>query len=66
MPQKENRKIVRIGKTSLGIILPKAWLRYFSINAGDEVEVISNGHITVRPLITKTNNAGPFSSEESA
>jgi antitoxin component of MazEF toxin-antitoxin module len=50
MPQKENRKIVRIGKTSLGVILPKAWLRYFAIDAGDQVEVVSNGNIVVKPL----------------
>jgi len=49
MPQKENRKIVRIGKTSLGVILPRAWLRYFSIGAGDEVEVVTNRHIVVKP-----------------
>jgi bifunctional DNA-binding transcriptional regulator/antitoxin component of YhaV-PrlF toxin-antitoxin module len=50
MPQKENRKIIRIGKTSMGIILPKAWLRYFALNAGDKVEVITNGSVTVKPL----------------
>jgi antitoxin component of MazEF toxin-antitoxin module len=50
MPQKENRKIIRIGKTSMGVILPKAWLRYFSINAGDQVEVIINNQITIKPL----------------
>jgi antitoxin component of MazEF toxin-antitoxin module len=49
-PHIENRKIIRIGKTSLGIILPKAWLRYFAIEAGDEVEVTSNGQVTVKPL----------------
>lgn len=56
MPQKENRKIVRIGKTSMGIILPKAWLRYFALNAGDQVEVVSNGSVTVKPL-TKISTA---------
>lgn len=56
MPQKENRKIVRIGKTSMGIILPKAWLRYFALNAGDQVEVVSNGSVTVKPL-TKIRQA---------
>jgi antitoxin component of MazEF toxin-antitoxin module len=50
MPQKENRKIVRIGKTSLGVILPKAWLRYYRLEASDEVEIISNGHIHVKPV----------------
>ncbi|MCW4046358.1 MAG: AbrB/MazE/SpoVT family DNA-binding domain-containing protein [Candidatus Bathyarchaeota archaeon] len=56
MPQKENRKIVRIGKTSMGITLPKAWLRYFALNAGDQVEVVSNGSIIVKPL-TKIRQA---------
>lgn len=50
MPQKENRKIVRIGKTSLGVILPRAWLRFFDLDAGDEIEIISNGKVTVKPL----------------
>jgi bifunctional DNA-binding transcriptional regulator/antitoxin component of YhaV-PrlF toxin-antitoxin module len=62
MPQKENRKIVRIGKTSLGIILPKAWLRYFSINAGHKVEVISNGYVTIKPL--NKNNETTLSASE--
>ena len=50
MPQKELRKIVRIGQTSMGVILPRAWLRYFALNEGDQVEMISNGKVTVAPL----------------
>jgi antitoxin component of MazEF toxin-antitoxin module len=50
MPQKQNRKIVRIGKTSLAVILPKPWLRYYNLEAGDQVEVISNNKVTVRSL----------------
>jgi len=56
IPQIERRKIVRIGKTSLGVILPKPWLRYFSLDAGDEIEVLSNGSITVKPLTTKNKH----------
>jgi hypothetical protein len=55
MPHIENRKIIRIGKTSLGVILPKAWLRYFSVQAGDIVELVSNGHITITPPIKTPN-----------
>lgn len=51
MPQRENRKIVRVGKTSLGVILPRAWLRYFSLEHGDMVEVIVNGCVTIKPLV---------------
>ena len=55
MPHKENRKIIRIGETSLGIILPKAWLCYFSLHAGEEVEIISNGQIIVKPISKNSN-----------
>ncbi len=57
MPQQENRKIIRIGNTSLGVILPRAWLRYFSLSAGDEVEVVSNGNIIVKPLSKKAHES---------
>ncbi len=50
MPTKDKRKIVRLGKTSLGVILPKGWLRYFDLKAGDEVEVITDGNVVVQPL----------------
>jgi antitoxin component of MazEF toxin-antitoxin module len=65
MPQQENRKIIRIGKTSLGVILPRAWLRYFSLSAGDEVEVVSNGNIIVKPLSKETNKNLTATSEGS-
>jgi antitoxin component of MazEF toxin-antitoxin module len=65
MPQQENRKIIRIGKTSLGVILPRAWLRYFSLSAGDEVEVVSNGHIIVKPLSRTTRKTATSTPEGS-
>jgi antitoxin component of MazEF toxin-antitoxin module len=59
MPQKENRKLVQIGKTSVGVILPKAWLRYFSLEHGDKVEVVSNGNITIKPLVKDPAKESP-------
>ena len=64
MPQRENRKIIKIGNTSLGVILPKAWLRYFSLNAGDEIEIVSNGHIVIKPLVKTPSK--PTSTEVTA
>ena len=49
MPHKENRKLVRIGNTSLGVIIPKSWLRFYKLKYGDNVEVISNGSIEIKP-----------------
>jgi antitoxin component of MazEF toxin-antitoxin module len=60
MPQTENRKIIRIGKTSLGVILPKPWLTYFSLQAGDKVEVVSNGQIIIKPQIRTENTNSPI------
>jgi antitoxin component of MazEF toxin-antitoxin module len=55
--QTEKRKIVRIGKTSLGVILPRAWLRYFSINAGDQVQLVINNQIRIKPTPNKAAEA---------
>jgi antitoxin component of MazEF toxin-antitoxin module len=50
MAQVENRKLIRIGKTSLAVILPKSWLRHFNLDYGDEVEVESNSSIVIKRL----------------
>jgi len=49
MAHKQTRKIVRIGNTSLAVIIPKPWLQYYNLGYGDELEVISNGCIRIRP-----------------
>ncbi len=50
IPHKENRKIIRVGNTSLAVILPISWLRYYNLSYGDSVEVISNEAIEIKPL----------------
>jgi antitoxin component of MazEF toxin-antitoxin module len=51
VPQKETRKIIKIGNTSLGVILPKGWLQYAGLRHGDRVEVVTNGVVTVKPIM---------------
>lgn len=51
MPHKENRKLIRVGKSSFGVILPRAWLRYYDLKYGDSVEVVSNGSIEIKPQV---------------
>jgi antitoxin component of MazEF toxin-antitoxin module len=55
MPHEEVRKIVRIGNSSLAIILPKSWLRYNKLHAKDKVKVISDGSVVIEPLTDKEN-----------
>ena len=49
MPQLEQRTISRVGCTSLMITLPKGWLRFHNLKAGDKVDVVTNGELLVRP-----------------
>jgi len=53
MPHKEKRRIIRVGTTSFGVILPMAWLRYYGFPS--EVEVISNDEVVIKPLKKKVN-----------
>ena len=50
MPHRNLRKLTRIGNSSLGVIIPKDWLRYYNLKYGDKVEVISNGSIEIKPF----------------
>ena len=49
MPLLEKRKIYAAG-SSLAVTLPKGWLNYFGIKAGDEVEIVANGNLVIRPI----------------
>jgi antitoxin component of MazEF toxin-antitoxin module len=49
MPLLENRKIYAAGR-SLAITLPRGWLRYLGLKAGDEVEIVANGNLVIRPV----------------
>ncbi len=37
------------------VTLPKGWLRYMGIKAGDKVEVITNGEIIIRQKQRKSS-----------
>lgn len=50
IPSKFEHKLVRIGESSVGVILPKAWLRYNEMKNGDIVELIANENVIVKPL----------------
>jgi len=50
MPHLQKRKIIRVGSSSFGVILPMPWLKYNKMKNGDLVEVISNGSIEIKPI----------------
>jgi antitoxin component of MazEF toxin-antitoxin module len=52
MPHEETRKIIRVGN-SYAVTIPRPWLRYFKLTDKDEVTVISNGIIEIKPQLEK-------------
>jgi len=50
MPHEDIRKIVRVGHSSLAVVLPKSWLRYYNLGYGDSVKVIANGSVIIKQL----------------
>jgi antitoxin component of MazEF toxin-antitoxin module len=48
MAEKRTRTLIRVGKTSLAVILPKPWLDFHNLNHGDQIEVITNGEVTIK------------------
>ena len=49
MPSLTTRKIIKFGRSTLAMTLPKAWVNYFGLKAGDKLEVIANKKLIVRP-----------------
>ena len=48
MPLLETRRIYATGR-SLAITLPRGRLAYVGLKAGDEVEIVANGKLTINP-----------------
>ena len=42
MPHQNERKLIPIGKSSLAIVLPKPWLRFYGLKKKDALWVISS------------------------
>jgi AbrB family looped-hinge helix DNA binding protein len=63
--QIEERTVSRVGGNSLMVTLPKGWLRYMGIEAGDKVEVITNGEIIIRQKRRRSSSARQADSHSS-
>lgn len=48
MPIKVERTLFRIGEGGFAVTLPKAWIKYYNLQAGDKVEIIADGEIVIR------------------
>ena len=48
MPTLVERTIFKIGSGGFAVTLPKAWIRYYRLKAGDKVEIVANDDLTIR------------------
>ncbi len=48
MPTLTLRKVIRFGRDGLVVTVPKGWARYYGLKAGDRLEVVANGELTMR------------------
>lgn len=49
MPTICKRSLIRMGEGRLVITVPKGWIRYYGLKAGDRLEVITDGELIIRP-----------------
>lgn len=49
MPTLTIRKLIRFGNDGLVITVPKSWVRYYGLKAGDKLEVVADSELVVRP-----------------
>jgi phosphate uptake regulator len=56
MPIFEERMIYRVGRSSLAITLPRNWLNYFGLKAGDIVAITANGELIIHPGKRQAND----------
>lgn len=49
MAFKQVRKIIRYGKSSNGIVLPKEWLDYYNLVKGNELLILGNQVLVIAP-----------------
>lgn len=50
MPTLTVRKLIKFGHDGLVITVPRGWVRFYRLSAGDQLEVIANGELIIRPL----------------
>ena len=47
------RRIINVGKTSKGVILPKSWLEFYERQNGQSIKEVSmevNGRLIIQPI----------------
>jgi bifunctional DNA-binding transcriptional regulator/antitoxin component of YhaV-PrlF toxin-antitoxin module len=50
MPTLTLRKLIKFGDGGVVVTVPRGWVRYYGLKAGDRLEVIADGELRIRPV----------------
>ena len=50
MPYLMQRKLIKLGRSTLAITIPKLWVDHMKLKAGDKVEMVINKKLIIRPI----------------
>lgn len=49
MPAIFERKLFKIGEGGIAVTLPKSWINFYGLQAGDRVEILVDNDLVIRP-----------------
>jgi antitoxin component of MazEF toxin-antitoxin module len=49
MPAIFERKLFKIGEGGIAVTLPKPWINFYGLQAGDKVEILVGNDLVIRP-----------------
>jgi bifunctional DNA-binding transcriptional regulator/antitoxin component of YhaV-PrlF toxin-antitoxin module len=58
MPTLTFRKLIRFGADGLVVTIPKSWVRYYGLKAGDQLQVIADSELIIRVVKAETRENG--------
>ena len=62
MPTVTDRKAISFGTNGLVMTIPKAWIDYYGVRAGDMLRVVADDVLTIHPprwIRTRGDGSGP-------
>ena len=49
MPTITNRTLIKFGEGGFAVTVPRGWVRYYGLKAGDKLEMVVDGELLIRP-----------------
>jgi len=56
IPSKEIRRVIQAGN-AVAVVIPAHWARYYNLTKGSKIEIVTNGSMTVTPILEDKTEA---------